>query len=103
MHANKGTEDPNQYCQVMSKLKDNPVLDSSLLNGLFAPFLLVWLGFGIIFGDVSDYAQFLFLRAGHGVMMLHEKNHMYMTLFSQGDGRWGTPIKLPFWGVPGMI
>lgn len=49
----------------MAKLKTNGVLDSSLLYGLFAPFLLVWLGFDIIFGDVSDHALFLFLRAGH--------------------------------------
>lgn len=44
---------------------------TSLLYGLFAPFLLVRLGFEIIFGDVSDYALFLFLRAGHGMAIFN--------------------------------
>lgn len=56
--SNKGTKDPNQYWKVMSKLNTNPGLDSSLLYEFFAPFLLVWLCFGVISGDVSHYALF---------------------------------------------
>lgn len=41
--------------------------------------------------------QFLVLMAAHGVMMVHEKNHMCITLFSQGVGGLSVQSELEQW------